>query len=159
MTQILSSFTAQDVFGSFLAVILFSLVFVFPGYVIGWWLNLFEFRKQLRGIQIITGITLSNAFSPIIFFLVYRFTSSNFAIGLLLLFAGIWVRLYFWQGQNKDEQAAISLQSKKYQRLFFAMIALWVIFSIFLLVDIQIGKSILQNNREIYWNPVSTEKR
>jgi hypothetical protein len=134
------NYTTQDVFGSFLAIILFSLVFVFPGYVIGWWLNLFEFRKQLRGIQIMMGITLSNAFSPIILFLIYRFTSSGFAIGLLLLFAGIGIGLYFWQSQNKSEYAAMPLQSKKYQQLFFAMIALWVIFSIFLLVDVQIGK-------------------
>jgi hypothetical protein len=138
----LSSYTIQDVFGSLLAVILFSLVFVFPGYVIGWWLNLFEFRRRLPSVQIVMGITFSNAFSPIILFLVYRFASSNFAIGLLFIFAAIWGILYFRRDPNKDARSAISFQIKKYQLLLFAMIVLWVIFSIFTLIDVQIGKSL-----------------
>jgi len=142
MVQILSNYTIQDVFGSFLAVILFSFVFVFPGYVIGWWINLLEFRKRLPSVQIVMAITFSNAFSPIILFLVYRFASSVFAIGLLFVFAGIWGMLYFRHIQNKDVRAAVTLQIRKYQLLSCAMIGCWVVVSVFILVDIQIGKSL-----------------
>ncbi|MBK8783080.1 MAG: hypothetical protein IPO22_15020 [Anaerolineales bacterium] len=134
------NYTFQDIFGSLYAVLLFTLIFVFPGYVIGWWLNLFEFRKRLTGVKLIIGVTLSNAFSPILVFLIYRFTSSSVVIVLLLVVFFIWAILHFRGRQKIDAKFVYSLETAKYQKLAFFSVIAWVIFSILMLMEVQIGE-------------------
>ncbi len=140
-----SMYTFQDIFGSFYAVLLFALIFVFPGYVIGWSLNLFEFRKRLPGVKLVMGATFSNAFSPILVFLIYRFTSSSVVISLLLAVALIWAFLLFRDRQQSGPKFIYSSTTAKFQRLAFFSVIAWVVFSILMLVEIQIGERLYFN--------------
>lgn len=82
-----SNFAFQDILGIILAFSLYPFVFVFPGYGIGWGLNLFDFRKRTNTAQLIMGIAFSSMISPTLFFFASRFVSARFAIGLSFCFA------------------------------------------------------------------------
>jgi MFS family permease len=90
----LSNFTFQDVFGIILAFSLYPLVLVFPGYVAGWALDLFGFRKRTSVAQLVMGIAFSSMISPALFFLSYRLVSSRFAIGLSIIMAILAVAIF-----------------------------------------------------------------
>ena len=79
-------YTLQDLGGIVLATIVFPIIFLCPGYVIGWLLLVFDFRNRLPITRHLMGIVLSNAISPILLFLLYRFTSAEIALGVLFLF-------------------------------------------------------------------------
>jgi ABC-type multidrug transport system fused ATPase/permease subunit len=136
------SFTLQDILGSFLAFFLFSLVFVIPGYVLGWGLNLFDFRNRLLAVRYLLGIVLSNVLSPILLFLVYFFLGAKIAILLVFMLAIAWGLIEFLpRGQGKPTPS-LSPDAKRYQRIAIAVAGAWVVFSIFLLVDIQFGQKL-----------------
>jgi ABC-type sulfate transport system permease subunit len=60
------NFTLQDTLGATLAFCLFPLVIVFPGYVTGWALDLFDFRLRQPIVRLGIGLILSFAVSPIV---------------------------------------------------------------------------------------------
>jgi hypothetical protein len=114
------SFTLQDILGSFLAFFLFSLVFVIPGYVLGWGLNLFDFRNRLLAVRYLLGIVLSNVLSPILLFLVY-FLGAKIAILLVFMLAIAWGLIEFLPcGQGKPAPS-LSPDAKRYQRIAIAV--------------------------------------
>jgi len=134
------NFTEQDVVGSLLAVILFAAIFLAPGYLIGWWLDIFKFRERLPFVKFIFGIVLSNAFSPVIFFLAYRFGSAKFAITLCLITTAAWIITMI--SQKREKAFPLSEDTKRYQSIALILLAGWIVFSISLLVDIQIGQKL-----------------
>src|SRR5271157_4886603 len=81
----INNFTLQDTFGSIFAFVLFSLIFVAPGYITGWLLDLFDFKRRSSAARLVIAIVLSTAVCPILLFLVYHFASAKITISLLLL--------------------------------------------------------------------------
>jgi hypothetical protein len=130
-----SNFTFQDIFGIFLAFSLYPFIFVFPGYVTGWLVDIFNFRKRTSIVQIIMAMTISVSIVPAILFLVYRFTSYSFVVSLLILFAvvGIYIFIKFYKR---------SADSNEYKMAAVTLALLWVFLSVFILVDFQIGESL-----------------
>ena len=133
------NFSQQDILGTFLAFFLFVFIFLFPGYVLGWLLNLFNFRKRLPWVRYLLGIVLSNAFSPIIFFLTYRFLGTFITFSLIIMFAVVWIAIEALQPRNRLV-LKLSDKNKYIQRIACLIGATWVISSIFLLVDLQFGQ-------------------
>lgn len=131
------NYTLQDIAGTLLAFVLFPLVFVFPGYVIGWALDLFEFRKRLPSVQFVMGIALSNALSPILLFLAYRLGTPRLA--LLCVFAFAATGLTLLAASFRVKRPAPAPELRRYQRLAIGMSVLWMAFIVLLLVDIQVG--------------------
>ncbi len=127
----LSNFTLQDIFGILLAISLFAFVFVFPGYVTGWTLNLFDFKKRTAIAQIIMAMPISASIVPAGLFLVYRFTSSTFAIGLLILLSivGIYIFTKFYKPSSHGNE---------YRKPAVTLALLWITLSILTLIDLQI---------------------
>ena len=80
------NFTLQDILGILLAFSLFPFIFVSPGYVTGWVLNLFEFRDRTLIGQTVMAMAISASVSPAVLFLVYRFTSFSVVIGLIVIY-------------------------------------------------------------------------
>ena len=126
-----SNFTLQDIFGILLAISLFPFVFVFPGYVIGWVLDLFDFKRRTSIAQIIMAMPVSASIVPAGAFLIYRFTSSTFVIGILILLAiiGIYIFTKFYKPSSHDNE---------YRKLAVTFALLWITLSILTLVDLQI---------------------
>ena len=134
------NFTLQDLIGSFLAFFLFSLVFIFPGYVLGWGLNLFDFRNRLPAVRYLLGIILSNVLSPILLFLAYFFWGKVIAIWLVFGLAIVWGIIEFLSHWRRKPATTLPPKTKRYQKIAVVIAGVWVVFSIFLLLDIQFGQ-------------------
>jgi len=140
-----SNFFLQDVVGITLAFLLFSLIFVFPGYVIGWIFNLFEQRTKPLMAQLAAGIFISAAVVPALLFLVYRLVSAKFGIGILFAFAIAALYIFFTQNKTSGKSVVSSVE-KGYQKSVLGLILLWVLFSVFVSADFQIGKRLYFSN-------------
>lgn len=139
------NFFLQDMVGITFAFLSFSLIFIFPGYVIGWGFNLFKQRVQPLMMQITTGIFISASVIPAFLFLVYRITSAKVGIGVLFAFAIAATYIYFTQKRDGDKNA-VSATEKGYQKSVLGLILLWVLFSVFVSVDFQVGKRLYFSN-------------
>ena len=123
------------------AILLFPAVMVFPGYVLGWVLDIFSFKRRTLLAQYVIAIALSNALVPAILFLAFRFVSNRFGIGIIIIFFVLWVVLHL-RSQSKYR---LSFEVARWHKMAFAMGGVWIIFCIFLLVDIQIGQNLYFN--------------
>ena len=85
------NFTLQDILGATLAFFLFPIVIVFPGYVLGWAFDLFDFRLRQPNVRLGIGLVLSFAVSPILLYLTSSLLSFNFALFTLGGFAAVFV--------------------------------------------------------------------
>ena len=117
------NFTFQDIFGAAFAFCLFPLVIIFPGYIVGWVLDLFDFKQRQPIIRFGIGIVLSFAVSPIVLYLTSSLLSFNFALltlgGCALAFAIISLRerflftpdakFFYWAGSVWSAFAILSL--------------------------------------------------
>jgi hypothetical protein len=135
------NFTLIDLLGSTLAFVLFPLVLLFPGYVLGQALDIFEFKTRSRLGRLIIAIVLSNAVVPICFFLLYRYTSNLIILAVMVLFAA-----GFFAGEVFPllRQVPFALSHKfnpisGYRQFAIALGFFWAIFSLLLLVNLQIG--------------------
>jgi hypothetical protein len=142
----LSNYTLQDIFGTTLAFLLFPLVFVFPGFVIGWLLNLFEIKHRSLWMQVGIAIVLSFSISPILIFLCWRLVSFEFTFGIFIAFF-LGFGVIFWQQvKHRINKETVSKNSK-----FAALLAVfWITFTILSLTDMQLG------NR-LYYSVVSVD--
>ncbi len=140
-----SNFFLQDTVGISLAFLLFAFVFVFPGYVIGWSFNLLKQRTQPLMAQLAAGIFISASVVPAFLFLVYRLTSARVGIGVLFAFAIAAAYIYFTQNKASDK-TPVSAAEKGFQKYVLGLILLWVLFSVFVSADLQIGKRLYFSN-------------
>ncbi len=133
------NFTFQDILGSLLAILIFPVVLLIPGYVLGWALNLFDFRERTRLVRYVIGITLSNAVVPIYVYLLYRFISGRFVIFTLVLYALIFIMLDILPllRKEKPNSLIVHAETKRYQTILLGWAVIWIVFSVLLLVDLQ----------------------
>lgn len=138
------NFTIQDFLGSVFACVLFPFVMVIPGYVIGWTLNLFDFKSRRCLIRYLIGIVVSNACIPILTFLIVRFLPYYFVLLTLLVFAGAFFIIEFFPFIRKGTVELLDRlkQLSIYERMGLSLGGLWIIFSLGLLLDLQIGHSL-----------------
>ena len=134
------NFTLQDIFGSLLAFLFFSLIFIAPGYITGWLLDLFDFKRHSPAVRFVIAIVLSMAICPIILFLVYHFTSAKATIFLLLLIGIVFAIILV-----KTKQVPLTGESKSLYQIALLVVSGWIIFSILFIVDIQWGDRLYYN--------------
>ena len=139
------NYTLQDILGAFLAFFLFFFVLVTPGYVLGWVLNLFDFRRRLPGVRYLLGIVLSNTLSPILFFWVSHFLGTVSSIAVIGMLAVAWGYIELLHLLQKKTSTTLSPEKIRYQKIALWTAVGWVVFSIFLLVDIQFGQKLYFN--------------
>jgi hypothetical protein len=86
------SFMISDLWRSLLAVVLYPLFVMLPGYAIGWLLDLCGFRRRTQPFRLCLAICLSMATCPILIYLVERFGSRNLvwaALAIAWVFAAL----------------------------------------------------------------------
>jgi len=135
-----NNYTFQDILGSLLAFSLFSVIFMAPGYVIGWFLDLFDFSSRTTAGRLVIAIVLSVTLCPIILFLTYHFLAASATIFLLLLNGIIFSIILL-----ASKKILVSRGLNRYSRITLLITLIWVIFSIFFLVDIQWGDRLYYN--------------
>jgi hypothetical protein len=138
--NMLFNYTIQDMLSLALAILLFSVVLVFPGYVIGWALNFFSFRRRKPFAQYVIAIALSNALIPALLFLSYRFFSNQHGIGLIVIFFILWLAIQIGSSRSQPKQ-----KITRELKISLTLAGLWILFCILLLVDIQIGPKLYFN--------------
>jgi hypothetical protein len=136
----MTNFTLQDIFGSTFAFLLFSLIFVAPGYVTGWLFDFFDFKRRSSAARFVIAMVLSMAICPILLFLVYHFTSPKITISLLLLIGIVFAIILL-----KTKQTSVASESKRLYRIALLIASGWIIFSILFIVDIQLGNHLYYN--------------
>lgn len=129
------NFTVYDIAGVTLALLLYSLIFIFPGHVLGWLLNLFNFRKRTSIVQALMAMPVSVAVIPALLFLLYRLINYQVVLITLLAFSlgSLFVFTRFYVPFKKDNV---------YLKLSALFAFLWAILSVLALVDLQISDSL-----------------
>lgn len=127
------NFTLQDFLGATLAFCLFPLVIIIPGYVTGWVLDLFDFRRCQPIVRLGIGLVLSFAISPIVLHLTSSLLSFNFALLILTGFVVTFVVI------NLKEKPVFISESNHHAKTFFWIGMGWTAFAILSLINIQWG--------------------
>jgi hypothetical protein len=154
------NFMLDDVSGSLRAIYLLPLFVLIPGYTIAWLCDLFEFRRRTGSFRIALSIPLSIAVCPVVTYLLGRFGSMDavwaFYWAAALGFAAIQVATLRGGGR-------MGFGLSKDLRVFGAILAAWLVISLFSLVDLQVGDrlyyptSSLDNSvRTAFVNSIST---
>ena len=148
----IDNYTIQDIMGIFIAFSLFPLVMVIPGFLAGWFLDLFDFRKRLPLTKFTISLVLSIAISPILVYWLSYFFSTRFALIVLftLLVIAAVIVLFSWRKNQKSARDSQTRASIKYRKQLILLVIAWVIFCTLWLVDWQFG------NR-LYFNYVSED--
>lgn len=130
--MISTNFMVQDIFSTLIGFLLFPLLLILPGYIVGRILNTFSFRSQHIYSQVSLSLLLSFAVSPILFYLLSSlvgFAGTQIFVYLLLLFA---VALFL----RDLPDLSFAWDKKQWYVVIYAVV--WIVFSLFSLVDIQI---------------------
>jgi hypothetical protein len=125
------NFTLQDTLGATLAFCLFPFVIVFPGYVTGWALDLFDFRLRQPIVRLGIGLVLSFAITPIVLDLASSLLSFNVAFLILGGFAAAFALIIL-----KEKPVSTSQTKRGAKTILWIGIA-WVTIAILSLIDFQ----------------------
>jgi hypothetical protein len=139
------NFTLQDILVATLAFCLFPLVIVFPGYVTGWALDLFDFRLRQPIVKLGIGLVLSFAVTPIVLDLTSSLLSFNVAFLTLGGFAATFVFIIL-----KEKSVSTSATKRGAKAILWIGVA-WVVIAIFSLID-------FQWKDQLYFNVVSFDQ-
>ena len=139
----MQNFTFQDLTGSIIAFLLFPIIYVIPGYVIGWTFDLFDFRKRLPATRFVIAIIVSISISPILTFLSWNLISVKATYVILVFFTAVFIYTFFKTKKTNNLEGITHLYI-----ISICAAAGWSILSILFLIDIQWGD-------RLYYNVVS----
>ena len=139
------NFTLQDIAQTLIAFLLFPLVILIPGYVTGWALDLFDFRRRQFIARLGIGLILSFAISPIVLDLTSSLVSLKFSLLILGFFFAAFLIIFF------SKKPALDLQNRYPKKILYWIIGLWTLFVILSLVDLQWGD-------QLYYSVVSFDQ-
>ena len=134
------NFTFQDLARSTIAFLIFPIIYVIPGYVIGWLFDLLDFRKRLPATRFVIAIVFSISLSPIITFLTWHLISVRATFLVLAAFAAVFAIILIRTKPSKPANEIIRLQL-----ISICAAAVWSILSLFSLIDIQLGNRLYYN--------------
>jgi hypothetical protein len=139
------NFAFQDILGSCLAFFIFPCVLLFPGYVISWAFDLFDFKRRLILTRHILAMIVSIAIVPILVYLSWLLASFYITSFILAVFFIAYLLMIVAE-LKKLTQSGVTLGLwSRYQKLAFFIAAGWVSFSIMSLADLQWGDRLYNN--------------
>lgn len=144
--SILSNYTLHDIQGTILAVSLFPIIFIAPGYVAGWSLDLFDFRLRRPSVRFLIALVLSFAISPILFFLTLRLlpqilTYLTILVILIVFFVILYRTPYSLRLITSNNQDNVN----KYTKYAFWIAFGWIVFVILTIIELQFGDRLYYN--------------
>ena len=123
----MTNFTLVDLAGVSLATVLFTGVLVFPGYVLGWVMNLLSFRTHSTQTQLLLSLPFSVALTPILIYL----------LGRISLAWPIWL---FYGATAIAFAALVSWKTIRFSRLAWIAGGIWTALVLFSLIDLNLGR-------------------
>jgi hypothetical protein len=127
------NFTVLDAVGTLKACLVLLPFALAPGYVAGWALDLFEFRRRRLILRLILAIPLSIAICPMLSYLLARFLEP----GLWTFYIGVFAACVLLLA--KEARRAKLWPFSKYIWVALSLMALWGVAAIGSMVDLQIG--------------------
>ncbi len=134
----MQNFTVVDTLGT-LKASLALLPFMFaPGYVLGWVLDLFEFRRRRPILRLILAVPLTIAICPMLSYLLARFLEPGLWVFYIGMFAAS-VLLLAKEARRAQLRSVSKYTSSNYIWIALVLMALWGLAAIGSMVDLQIG--------------------
>lgn len=132
------NFTVVDTLGTLGACVALLPFMVAPGYVVGWALNLFEFRQRRPILKLILGLTLSISICPMLSYVLGRFLEP----GLWAFYIGasaVWVLLLLKEARREKLWPLSNSTFSRYTWPALGLVGLWGVMALGSTVDLQIG--------------------
>ena len=130
-------FMAADVLGSLIGILLFPLFVWVPGYLLGFAFNLFEFRSRSAAFRVVISLPLAIALCPILTYFAGRFSSLRTTQNLYIVSGlALLALLLFRVGSGQARRLRLPGGSA----FFGVAIAIWLLITLFCLVDLQTGR-------------------
>jgi len=139
------NFTLQDILGTCLAFFIFPSVFLFPGYVVSWTFDLFNFKQRRILTRYIIAIVVSVAVVPILVYLPSLLASFDVTKLIQAVFFILYVFIIVDELKKWIKDGMSLGVLSRYQKWAFFVAAGWVSFSIVSLVDLQWGNRLYNN--------------
>ncbi len=127
------NYMIADLVGTAGATLVFSILFLPPGFVLGWASNLLGFRGHSWSEKLLWSVVLSVAMTPILAVLVGRFLSVPAAIAAFLLLAGAAVALV----ARECRQGSSLSNTPRSTWIALAMMAAWAVVAMLSVIDLQ----------------------
>ena len=128
------NFLISDLIGTSWAFCLFALFIFVPGYVFGWLLDVFGFRRRALLARFAISTPLSIAVFPILTYLLWRWS----LVAAWTMYAGCWIA--FLLLLVRDHHLWLSKpRISKTVGILLAIVAGWIVVGMLCLVDLQIG--------------------
>ena len=129
----------HDLVGTTLAIALFVVVCVTPGYALSWVLDLLQFRERSPGIRIIFATVISNAVVPVGLFWFCRFSAMSVGVAALLALALAAGAIALAERvKSSDESRSFGIEGGNIRSIWPIAVA-WSVLATLLLVDLQVG--------------------
>jgi hypothetical protein len=116
---------------------LFSLVGFFPGYAVGWLLDVLRFRSRTLSFRLALSVPLSISIGPIMSYFVGRWLSMG---AVRVLYGLLCSCALFLVARGLMSTWRVRARPSKQQFQVVALIAVWVIIAVLSLADMQIGR-------------------
>ncbi|MFZ3211162.1 MAG: hypothetical protein WA188_06565 [Terriglobales bacterium] len=129
----MQNFTIADTLGTLTACVALAPLMFAPGYVIGWALDLFEFRQRRPVLRFILAIPLTIAICPMLSYLLARFLEPGLWAFYISVSAACVLLL------AKEGRRAKLRSVSKYTWVALGLMALWGMAALGSLVDLQVG--------------------
>ena len=135
-----SNFTVQDVLGILFVVPFFSLILVFPGYLVGFASNVLDFRRRGISERLLLALAISVAVSPYAINILCRFFSVGIVAALYLVLgvACIGRLLHEW----RCSQYTFRIKCDRTTKIAIGLVSVWVVVCLISLPDMQLGQRI-----------------
>ncbi|MFZ1915944.1 MAG: hypothetical protein WAU58_00095 [Terriglobales bacterium] len=131
----MQNFTLIDTFGTLNACLALLPFMVVPGYVLGWALDLFEFRQRRTILKLILSVPLSIALCPMLSYLMGRFLQ----FGLWVFYIGVFAAGVLLLAREFQRAKLRSISLSKHAWIALGLVSLWAVVAIGSTIDIQIG--------------------
>jgi hypothetical protein len=128
----LHNFTAQDLVGSLIATLTFSMVLYAPGYITAHATDLFGFRRLPFAARSLWAIATSFIVAPIVSYFI-GLTTGIRGICWTLTASAILTAIFLWRARGS------STASRRDKILLTLLILGWIAFTLLVLVDFQLG--------------------
>lgn len=138
--------TETQIVESLLAIPAFIPVIFCPGYLVGWFTNLHDFRQRSLVERIFWSLPLSLAVSTISAYLVGKFFSLSGAVGLFVACTGLWLVVISREGlqlRGSGKKWNVGFQPMGGKGI--ALVLLWVAGAVASLVDIEVDHRLFLN--------------
>jgi hypothetical protein len=143
---ILPEITASQLLQSALAVPAFAPVMLCPGYAAAWITNLHAFRSRSVVERLCWSLPLSIAVSGISAYLIARFASLDAAVGFFFLCTIVTILAFTIEARDRRRtHAPWPIGFRPLGPAALLLLAAWVAFVLFALVDIQHGQRLFMN--------------